>query len=169
MKRTVLFLLICFLFSSCWYTPGRDDDASVDPAQSAYEPVSMKRATFETTIAINPVREIEKAGKIYVNGDLVFINEVGKGFHILDNTSPTEPENIAFIEIPLATDLAIRNNTIYVHHAVDLVTMRFNAEEVEILHRERNVFPPLNSPDGYPAGNFDLGEDEIIIGYQLIN
>lgn len=169
MKRTLLLLLISFLLGSCWYTPVSDDNAVGETFESAYEPLSMKRETFETTITVGSARDIANAGKIYVNGDIVFINEMEKGFHVLDNTNPEEPKNIAFIEIPLATDLAIRNNTIYVHHAVDLVSMRFNQDEVEILHRERNVFPPLNSPDGFPAQNFDLEEDQIIIGYQLKN
>lgn len=168
MKKIILFFLISIVFQSCWYH--RDDEPiNVDPVESSYKPVTVDRETFESTIAVGAPRNIEEAGKIYVNGDMVFINELNKGFHVLDNRDPENPVNISFIEIPLATDLAIRNNTIYVHHAVDLVAMRYNTTSIEILHREKNVFPPLNSPDGFLAEDFDLEENQIIIGYQSIN
>lgn len=168
MKRILLFLLISIVFQSCWYH--RDDEPiNAAPVESSYKPVTVDRETFESTIAVGAPRNIEEAGKIYVNGDMVFINELNKGFHVLDNRDPKNPVNISFIEIPLATDLAIRNNTIYVHHAVDLVAMRYNTTSIEILHRERNVFPRLNSPDGFLAEDFDIEENQIIIGYQSIN
>lgn len=153
---------------SCWY---RNDDErwTTDPAESAFEPITIDRETFESTITVSGPRDIEEAGKIYVNGDMVYINEVQKGFHVLDNRDPENPKNISFIEIPLATDLAIRNNTIYVHHAVDLVAMHYSMGAIEIVHRERNVFPPLNSPDGFMAQDFDVAQDKIIIGYQSRN
>jgi len=168
MKKFLLLLLIGLVFQSCWYH--RDDEPmDIDSVESSFKPVTVDRETFESTIAIGAPRDIEEAGKIYVNGDMVFINELNKGFHILDNRDPKNPKNISFIEIPLATDLAIRNNTIYVHHAVDLVAMRYNTTSIEILHRERNVFPRLNSPDGFPAEDFDLNENQVIIGYQSLN
>ena len=168
MKKILLLLLISFVFQSCWYH--RDDEPiNIDPVESAFKPITVDRETFESTIAVGAPRDIEEAGKIYVNGDMVFINELNKGFHVLDNRDPKNPINISFIEIPLATDLAVRSNTIYVHHAVDLVAMRYNTTSIEILHRERNVFPKLNSPDGFPAQDFDIEENQIIIGYQSIN
>lgn len=168
MKKILLLLLISFVLQSCWYH--RDDEPiNIDPVESAFKPITVDRETFESTIAVGAPRDIEEAGKIYVNGDMVFINELNKGFHVLDNRDPKNPKNISFIEIPLATDLAVRNNTIYVHHAVDLLAMRYNTTSIEILHRERNVFPKLNSPDGFPADDFDIEENQIIIGYQSIN
>lgn len=168
MKKILFLFITALTLQSCWYH-GDDNQLEVDPMESSFKPVTMNREIFESTIAVNAPRNIEDAGKIYVNGDMVFINERNKGFHVLDNRDPENPVNISFIEIPLATDLAIRNNTIYVHHAVDLVAMKYNTSSVEIMHRERNVFPRLNSPDGFLAEDFDLDEDEIIIGYESLN
>ncbi|MDR5590848.1 hypothetical protein [Christiangramia sp. SM2212] len=168
MRKILLLFFLSLILQSCLYR-NNEGRWTTDPAESAFEPVTVDRETFESTIAISGPREIERAGKIYVNGDMVYINEVNIGFHVLDNRDPENPENISFIEIPLATDLAIRNNTIYVHHAVDLVAMHYNLGSIEIVHRERNVFPRLNSPDGFLAEDFDLEEDQIIIGYQTRN
>lgn len=168
MKKLSILFITCFILQSCWYH--QDDEPMItDPVESAYKPITLDRETFESTIAIGAPREIVDAGKIYVNGDMVFINEVNQGFHVIDNGDPENPKNISFIEIPLATDLAIRNNTIYVHHAVDLVAMTYSRTSIEILHREQDVFPELNSPDGLSADYFDVEEDQIIIGYQSIN
>ncbi|WP_089664104.1 hypothetical protein [Gramella sp. MAR_2010_147] len=168
MKKILLLLFINILFQSCWLHRN-DEPVSTDSHQSSFEPVTLNRETFESTISVSAPRQIEEAGKIYVNGDIVFINELNKGFHVLDNRDPKDPVNISFIEIPLATDLAIRNNTMYVHHAVDLVAMRYNTTSIEIFHREKNVFPRLNSPDGFLAEDFDVDENQIIIGYQPVN
>ncbi|CAL67273.1 hypothetical protein [Christiangramia forsetii] len=168
MKKPLLIIIACLFLQSCWLHRN-DERGDINPVTSSFEPLTIDREIFESTIAIGAPREIEEAGKIYVNGDIVFINELNKGFHVLDNHDPKNPANILFIEIPLATDLAIRNNTIYVHHAVDLVAMRLDANSIEILHRVRNVFPRLNSPDGFLAEDFDLGENQIIIGYQSLN
>jgi len=168
MKRVFSILFCCILLQSCW-PHLNDDQPNTDPIESSFKPITLDRETFESTISVSSSRPIEEAGKIYVNGDMVFINEINKGFHVLDNRDPKNPENISFIEIPLATDLAIRNNTIYVHHAVDLVALRLDTNSIEILHRERNVFPRLNSPDGFFAEDFNLDENQIIIGYQSIN
>lgn len=78
------------------------------------------------------------------------------------------PQPLAFIEIPLATDLAIRGNILYVHHAVDLISFSYSVSNnrLLILHRERNVFPELQSPDGFDPGHYGVSEGEIVLGYQ---
>ena len=95
----------------------------------------------------------------------------GEGFHIIDNSDPEDPKPLAFLRIPLATDLAIRNNTIYVHHAVDLVAFNYSAvnNSLNILHRERNVFPALRSPEGWEADYYQIPQGHIVIGYEEVN
>lgn len=88
-----------------------------------------------------------------------------------DNTNAESPEPIAYLKVKDATDLAIRGNTIYVHHLVDLVAIEYNfyTNSIENVNRSTNVFPPLNSPDGFQAEYFNVPENEVITGYQLKN
>lgn len=169
MKKAAIYLLLVFLFQSCWRN--NVDDEVLQPAPSAYIPITQKRVEFEKTIVLKEAQPIVTSGKIYVKDDFIFLNELAKGFHIINNTDPENPEPIGYVEVLLATDLAIRDRIFYVHHAVDLVSFTFSEtkNQLIILHRERNVFPELFSPDGFPADYYDVPEDEIIIGYQLQN
>ena len=128
---------------------------------SSYEPVVLGRAEFESAVTLYPARPIYRAGKIYIKDDLMFLNEINAGFHVYDYSTPTAPTAIAFINIPGATDLAIRDNIIYINQAVDLVTLSYNtgSDQLEVLFRNRNVFPPKMSPDGF----FNSEDDEIVI------
>ena len=124
----------------------------------------MNRATFEASIKILPGKKIVKSGKIYIKDDILLVNDVNKGFHIYNYSDATNPVKIAFLEIPGATDVAIRNATIYINQAVDLVTLKYDltTNKVTILYRNRNIFPQKNSPQGFGAY---VKENEIIVAW----
>ncbi|WP_010230902.1 hypothetical protein [Gillisia marina] len=167
MKKLLFCFSILLILQSCWPTRGDDDDLR----RSSYEPVTQARQDFEKGITIMEERPVINSGKIYVKGDLIYLNEKGEGFHIIDNSDPVNPHSVAFIKIPLATDLAIRNNILYVHHAVDLVafTYSLNSNSLNIVHRERDVFPELRSPEGLEPSFYNVPANEIVIGYQQLN
>jgi len=167
MKKLLCCFSILLILQSCWYTKGDDDNLN----RSRYEPITQSREDFEKSISIMGERPVINSGKIYVKDKLIYLNEVGEGFHILDNSDPNNPQPVAFLKIPLATDLAIRNNIIYVHHAVDLVafTYSLSSNSLNIVHRERNVFSRLRSPEGLEPSFYNIPENEIVTGYQQIN
>jgi hypothetical protein len=94
----------------------------------------------------------------------MLVNDVNKGFHIYNYADATNPIKIAFLEIPGATDVAIRNSTIYINQAVDLVTLKYDltTNKVTVLYRNRNIFPQKNSPQGFGAY---VKENEIIVDW----
>ena len=118
---------------------------------SAYTSVTMDRDDFENAVTLLPAQPIVKSGKIYIIDELMFVNDVDRGFHVFDYANPSSPLAIGFINIPGATDLTIRNNIIYINQAVDLVTLSYNpvSNQMNVLFRNRNVFPPEISPDGF--------------------
>lgn len=166
MKKNLLWLLCPVLFTSCTFFGGGDDDFS-DPHQSSYQSVVMPRAEFESSVALLPNQGISKSGKIYIKENLLFINEFRKGFHVFNYSDAANPQPIAFIKIPGATDLAVRNNKIYINHAVDLVTLEYipQTNSITLVSRNRDIFPPMISPDGFPGNS---APDEIIIDYNQI-
>ena len=99
MKKPVLFITILSLliFQACigWGS----DDAIIEPEPfNNYEPVVMQRSAFETTTIFESIpRTIENSGKIYVKDDLIFINEINKGFHFINNANPSNPVNVGFV------------------------------------------------------------------------
>ncbi|MBI4648064.1 MAG: hypothetical protein HY738_16135 [Bacteroidia bacterium] len=72
--------------------------ASLSEARNIY--------SSEPEIMLNP-------GKIYIKGQYIYINEIAKGVHIIDNSAPENPIKTAFIHIPGNYDIAIRDNILY--------------------------------------------------------
>ncbi|MEO0333471.1 MAG: hypothetical protein AAF223_17605, partial [Bacteroidota bacterium] len=70
----------------------------------------------------------------------------GQGVHIIDNSEPTQPEMISFINIPGNYDLAVQDNIMYADSYIDLLAIDIsNPQDIRVLHREENVFPRFNS------------------------
>lgn len=161
MKKTVLLLLVSIMLASCWLP----NEPNEFPRQE-YQPVIITRNVLETSIAFQNAQPIVKSGKIYIKGDLMFINDVNKGFHVYDYTNPSKPERLYFIKAPGATDLAIKGNTIYINQAVDLVTATFDPTTriFKVTNRNKNVFPQKQAPNGFQGYT---KENEIIIDWNL--
>jgi hypothetical protein len=59
----------------------------------------------------------------------------------MDNSDPSNPQNISFIEIPGNLDIAIKDNFLYADSYVDLLTIDIsNIENPVILCRDENAF-----------------------------
>ncbi|NBL64529.1 hypothetical protein GV828_04860 [Flavobacterium sp. NST-5] len=165
MKKLFYLLLTTTLFTSCIFLNNSSDDFV--PTGNEYRPVVMNRANFESSVALLPPKPIENSGKIYVRGQLLFINEKREGFHIFNYENPSSPIPIAYIQIPGATDLAMREGTIYINQAVDLVTIQYgiDSQNFTITNRNRNIFPQMLDPNGFLG---EHGSDEIIVNYEQL-
>ncbi|PXY42517.1 hypothetical protein DMB65_00370 [Flavobacterium cheongpyeongense] len=161
MKKTLLLLLIACSVISCLRL---ENNETLEENQ--YKPVLVQRSVFEKSIVLENAQTITKSGKIYIKGDLMFINDVNKGFHVYDYSDPKNPVPLQFIKVPGATDLAIIDDIIYINQAVDLVALTYNAttKKIKITNRNKNVFPQKKSPNGF-SGNHK--ENEIIIDWKV--
>ncbi len=164
MKNLTRFLLFVslILFYGC---PQQHD---FDPPVSNYEPVVVQRSDFENSTELLPPRTIAASGKIYLKDDYLFINEPNEGFHVFNNEDLSNPEKIAFLKALGSKDLAIKNGTIYINNATDLIAVRpnYNDLSLQVSKRIINTFPQQISPDGF---YFDVGENEIIVNWNLID
>ena len=167
-----LTLIICVVIlglnQSCWWV-NDDGGEVVGPApNSIYEPVIMARSQFETTTTIESPRAIESSGKIYVKDNFLFVNEVNQGFHVFNNEDPANPQNIAFLKVLGSSDIAIKDDMLYINNATDLLAISPNLSQnsMEITKRVENVFPQLWSPDGFEF--YGLQPGEIIVDWTLI-
>lgn len=163
MKKIAFFIyltLISSLFTSCFYCK----DCKDEPFQEPYKAIIINRTELESSVQSLPPQQIIKSGKIYIKDNLMFINDVNKGFHVYNYSNPEMPVKIGFIQILGATDLAIRNNVVYINQAVDLVTLIYSPGNNTILitKRNKNVFPQKQSPRGSYA---NTNENEIVIDW----
>ncbi|MGK0413455.1 MAG: hypothetical protein ACJA1B_001658 [Polaribacter sp.] len=147
--RKLLLILCCFYFFNCFFN-NENENISVDPVFSRYDPIVLTTTEFENSILVQEKKSVEEASKIYIIDDFIFINDKRTGFHIFDNSNPSNPIQKKFLKAPGATDIAIRNNVLYINQATDLVvlTFDFNALTAVVSKRVKNVFPPLQAPNG---------------------
>jgi hypothetical protein len=144
MKKIFYPLCLYLCFSSCM----KKKDPYYNSSSGTYTPVIMKRAELEKSIAFLPARDIKNPAKIYTKGSYLFISERYEGVHVIDNTNPVSPINKGFIGVPGCVDMAIKNNTLYVDNAVDLVSIDLSdPSAVNVTSRTKNVFPALAYPD----------------------
>ncbi len=162
LKLGMLFSLMV-LFQACPFGGGNDFP---EPEEN-YEAVIMLRSEFENSSALLPPREIINSGKIYVKDDFLFIGESNDGFHVLDNSNPSAPVNLAFLKVLGASDMSIKGDVLYFNNATDLIAVTPNLANntLEITKRIPHAFPQIESPD---ASYYNPRADEIIINWNLI-
>ncbi len=105
-------------------------------------PVYKTKTEARANIKSNNSRPIERTGKIYIRGNYIFLNEIDKGIHIIDNSNPVIPRNIAFIDIPGNMDMAVKGNMLYADFFTDLVAINITDPLQAVVTKfTENVFP----------------------------
>jgi hypothetical protein len=107
-----------FCFFAC-----KKNDCQKAYTYTYYEPVYKSKDEVRANIKSNAPRPIEKPGKIYILGNTIFLNETDKGIHVIDNKNPSNPRNIAFIDIPGNIDIAVKGSILYADMYTDLVAL----------------------------------------------
>jgi hypothetical protein len=160
--KKILFIILCCSLTSCFVNWDRDNTL-VDPVFSRFEPVTLERNVFENSIEIQEKKNVTESSKIYIINDYIFINDKRTGFHIFDNSNPENPIKKKFLKIPGATDIAIRNNILYINQATDLVVLTLNFTDFSMVINKRleNVFPELLSPDG----EYFSEENQVVVNW----
>lgn len=106
------------------------------------KPVFKEKSQVLSEVSSNAAKEISNAGKIYVYGKYLFVNEVNKGVHVIDNSNPENPINRRFINIPGNVDIAVKGNFLYADIFTDMLTIDISDPlEVKLTSVEENVFP----------------------------
>lgn len=59
--------------------------------------------------------------KIYAYKDYIFINDVDKGFHVIDNQDASNPKSIAFIKLEGNYDVSVKDDKLFADSYGDLV------------------------------------------------
>ena len=96
---------------------------NVTRTYSIFEPIYKSKAEVLAEIKSSTPVSISSPGKIYMYGNYIFLNEVNKGVHIIDNSNPASPVIKAFINIPGNVDIAVKGSTLYADLFTDLVVL----------------------------------------------
>lgn len=161
-KTSILLLVLSATLSGCM-------DRTVERiSYTANVPVYMSFSEFRSSFQKSEPIEITLPGKIYFKDGYLFVNEYGKGIHVIDNSDPANPEKIAFYEIMGNVDMAIKGNILYADSYIDLVAIDItDLNTPEEVGRLINIFPEV-VPEGdrwYPYAMVD-NEKGVIIDWE---
>ena len=145
-KAIAVLLLVCSLvFTSCL----KD---RCTHTYTMYQPVYKTMAEVRANIKSNTPRVLERPGKIYIRGNYIFLNEIDKGIHVIDNRNPAAPRKIAFIDIPGNIDLAVKDNILFADLYTDMVSLDIS-DPLHVVVKKiiENAFPFRRYENGFVA------------------
>ena len=153
MKRNKLlipFMVMAFtlLFAAC-----KKDTITNNKNTKTYTiitPVYKSKATVLASLNGIASQAIMHAGKIYIKDNFIYLNDLNKGIHVIDNSNPSQPVQIAFLSIPGNLDIAIKGNILYADMYSDLLALDIsNPHQARITHTLENFFTGRSYVNGY--------------------
>ena len=160
MKHTLLafrwLTALCFTIA---FTGCMKD--SITKTYTIYTPIYKDRAEVLANIKSNAPQPIKEKGKIFLFGNYIFLNELNKGVHVINNSNPSAPVREAFIDIPGNVDIAVKGNTLYADLYTDLLAIDIsNPLQSGLKKVVRNVFPERQY-----SSNFRSDTTMVIVGW----
>ncbi|RYY21851.1 MAG: hypothetical protein EOO04_17325 [Chitinophagaceae bacterium] len=116
LRTAFSFVLAMLLLSSCMK----------DKLSKTYTitiPVYKSKQEVLASVKFAAPQTISSPGKIYIFGKYIFLNELNKGVHVIDNANASSPRVIGFINIPGNVDIAVKGNMLYADMYADLLAI----------------------------------------------
>jgi hypothetical protein len=163
MKRIGIFVIVFFLLGI--FFNGCTDDCDSRLYYTYLSPVYMTTQEIRDAFEYQKPIELSIPGKIYLFGNHLFVNEVGKGIHIINNADKRNPVNIGFINIPGNYDMAVKGNILYADNYIDLLALDIsNTNDVKLVKRLEGVFN-----DHYHYEFIDQNQEAVIVSYEEVD
>lgn len=152
MKKQLNYFLLCLLGGgfcmACWqstYIP----PSGVSNTKTGYKPIYMA-TELAYKVTVQSPQKLKNPGKIYLKDHYLFVNEIGLGIHVFDNTDKTKPIALSFISIPGNIDIAVKGTTLYADNMTDMVAIDIAIpSNARVVKRLSNIFPYVTT--GYPS------------------
>jgi hypothetical protein len=130
----VCYALLVFVSISC------QDKCRQIRKYRTTKPIQISFKVLENSIA-NGTATLVNPGKIYLKDNYLFINEIKKGIHVIDNSNPSSPKFVSFINIPGNVDMAVIDNVMYADSYSDIVVIDItNPTKIAEKNRVKKVF-----------------------------
>jgi hypothetical protein len=139
--KKILPLIITLFYAICFL--GCSDKVEITRTYTIFEPVFMSLQEIRSSVDVTEPKEINETGKIYLYKHYLFLNEPGKGIHVINNMNPTNPKAVKFISIPGNYDIAVKGDILYADSYIDLVVFDIkDMNNVTPIERLENMFNP---------------------------
>lgn len=161
LKSIIFLLIVTSIFTGC--------DDKIMETYMANVPVYITYEALRNSVQTEVVRNLENPGKIYFYNDYLFINEYLKGIHVIDNSNPSSPQNIAFINVPGNVDISVKDDILYADSYIDLVALDIsNINNIVEVNRLTDIFqyiiPPYDNNYRVDDINYDKG---VVVDWKL--
>lgn len=158
----ILTLAISLMFSSC-------EDKMV-LTRKINQPVYKSKQEIRASFKKSGPRAMTNTGKIFSKGNYILITEAHKGLHVIDNSDPRNPNNIAFYEIDGALDIASKGDYLYVDHFMDVLVLDFSdPTNIQEVTRAEDVLmynlPQRNNE--FPRGEIDPAKG-VVVDWEVV-
>lgn len=148
-------ILAVFAFSGCV-----KDKCMKTTTAKIYTPVKESIAKVRASVKVVAPEPVHYTGKIYLMGSYILLNELNKGIHVFDNSNPTAPRQVSFLNIPGNVDMAVKGNVLYADCFRDLLAFDISNPASAVLKgKVDNLYDPV-----YHYG-FSVGTDSVIVDY----
>ncbi len=174
MKKNIQYMLpsiigacIFLLLPACT----KDSNNSKKETYTFYtNPVYKSKADVLASINGAAGTAIQHAGKLYIKDNFIYLNDIDKGIHIIDNSNPSHPFQVAFLSIPGNLDIAIKGNILYADMFTDLLALDIaNPHQAKVTKTLENFFTGrayvngiITNTDGKIAVSWDEKDTSII-------
>ncbi len=139
---------------------GCEDKVELTQKYTIMEPVYMTPEAIREAFDVMPPIEITNTGKIYLYNEYIFLNEPGKGIHVIDNKDNTNPKAISFINIPGNNELAVRGDRLFADSYLDLVVIDISdPTDIKEVKRLENIFEQMFQNTQYYNPEFGVVVD----------
>jgi len=146
MKSILSFSFILLLAASFMTTGCENDSCTRTQEYTAFQPVYKLLSDMRVPVKYESPTSLTNAGKIFYYNGYLFVNELNTGIHIFDNTDPSNPKNVGFLNIPGNLDMAVHDHYLYADSYLDLVSIDITNPEAPVeTGRVNDVFQSFYS------------------------
>lgn len=104
-------------------------------------PIPHPLSELRNLLKVLPAQEVHNPGKIVAHDAYLFINDIKTGVHVVDNSDPSNPKPVAFIQIPGNGDIVVKDNILYADSYMDIVMLDItDPEHAREVGRRNEVF-----------------------------
>lgn len=159
---THFFLVAAFIFSFSGCT---DQILQSTVTYTEMEPVYMSPQEIREAASVVAPEGLGQTGRIYLYENYIFVNEMGRGIHVINNSEPAEPVVESFINLPGNYKMSIKDDIMYADSYMDMVAIDIsNFKSIEIAGRIQNIFSNFNQN----ASEFYDPELGVIVDWEIV-
>jgi len=154
MKKIIypLLFLCVGVFHSC-----TKDFSTIEVTYKKATAIYSDLSEIRNTPLLEAARSIENPGKIFVSDDILLVGEEEKGIHVIDNSDPSNPQPISFLNIPQNREFYVEGNQLFAESQYDMLKIDISNKQAPRL---------VSRVEGAFAQEFSNDNGEVLIGFE---